>query len=55
MKPITHPIAKFFIYFALTLFLLYSIFPFYWTALQSLKTVRDANSRKPIFFFYTDV
>ncbi len=51
MKPITHPIARFFIYFALTVFLIYSIFPFYWTALQSLKTVRDANSRKPIFFF----
>lgn len=51
MKPITNPIARFFIYVALTLFLLYSIFPFFWTALQSLKTVREANSRTPIFFF----
>ncbi|MCP4397057.1 MAG: carbohydrate ABC transporter permease [bacterium] len=51
MKKITNPIAIFFMYVALTLFLLYSIFPFYWTALQSLKTVRDANARTPIFFF----
>ncbi len=61
MQKIKNPIAKFFIYAFLTLFLLYSVFPFYWTALQSLKTVRDANSRTPIFFFtptfqhYTDL
>lgn len=51
MQRIKHPVARFCIYAALTLFLVYSIFPFYWTALQSLKTVRDANSRKPIYFF----
>ncbi len=51
MKKIKNPIAIFFIYVGLTIFLLYSIFPFYWTALQSLKTVRDANARTPKFFF----
>ncbi len=61
MQRIKHPLARFFIYAGLTLFLVYSIFPFYWTTLQSLKTVREANSRKPLFFFtptfehYTDL
>lgn len=51
MQPIKNPIARFFIYLVLTLFVLYSIIPFFWTALQSLKTVRQANSRTPLFFF----
>ena len=55
MKPITHPVAKFFIYLGLTLFLVYSIFPFYWTALQSLKTVRDAHVTHPHLLLYPDV
>jgi len=51
MRPIKNPIARFFIYLVLTLFVLYSILPFVWTTLQSLKTVRQANSRTPLFFF----
>jgi multiple sugar transport system permease protein len=51
MQPIRSPVARFAIYVFLTVFLVYSIFPFYWTALQSFKTVRDANSRTPIFIF----
>lgn len=51
MQPIKNPIVRFFIYLILTLFALYSIIPFVWTTLQSLKTVRQANSRTPLFFF----
>lgn len=51
MEPIKNPIARFFIYLVLTMFALYSIVPFVWTTLQSLKTVRQANSRTPLFFF----
>ncbi len=51
MQTVTNPIGKFFIYLILTLFAVYSIVPFLWTALQSLKTVRQANSRTPLFIF----
>lgn len=51
MQPIKNPIARFFVYLVLTVFALYSIIPFFWTALQSVKTVRQANSRTPLFFF----
>ena len=51
MQPIKNPIARFFIYLVLLLFVFYSIVPFFWTTLQSLKTVRQANSRSPLFFF----
>ena len=36
---------------ALLLFFVYSIMPFFWTALQSLKTIRQAFARNPLFFF----
>ena len=36
---------------ALALFFVYSIMPFFWTALQSLKTIRQAFARNPLFFF----
>ncbi len=61
MEPVKNPIARFFIYLVLTLFSIYSVIPFVWTALQSLKTVRQANSRTPKFIFeptfenYTDL
>ncbi|MEM6281334.1 MAG: carbohydrate ABC transporter permease [Chloroflexota bacterium] len=51
MGKVKHPVGRFFIYFGLTLFAIYSLFPVYWTALQSFKTFRDANSRTPLFFF----
>ncbi len=51
MQPIKNPIARFFIYLVLLLFVFYSVVPFFWTTLQSLKTVRQANSRSPLFFF----
>lgn len=61
MEPIKNPIARVFIYLILTLFSIYSLVPFFWTALQSFKTVRQANSRTPLFIFeptfenYTDL
>ena len=61
MQPIKHPVARFFIYLILSLFVAYSIIPFLWTMLQSLKTVRQANARTPLIFFtptfknYTDL
>ena len=61
MEPVKNPIARFFIYLVLTLFSIYSLVPFLWTALQSFKTVRQANSRTPLFIFeptfenYTDL
>lgn len=51
MGRVTNPVGRFFIHFGLILFAIYSIFPFYWTTLQSFKTFRDANSRTPLFFF----
>lgn len=39
------------IWTALALFFVYSIMPFFWTALQSLKTIRQAFARNPLFFF----
>jgi ABC-type glycerol-3-phosphate transport system permease component len=51
MGRVTNPVGRFFIHLALTLFAIYSLIPFYWTASQSFKTFRDANSRTPVFFF----
>ena len=51
MQPVKHPVARLLIHLTLILFVLYSIMPFVWTALQSLKTVRQANARTPLFFF----
>jgi len=51
MQRIKNPVGLFFIYLALSLFILYSIAPFLWTTLQSLKTQRQANARTPLFIF----
>jgi len=51
MQPIRNPVAKLGIHFVLIAFSLYSILPLFWTALQSLKNVRQANSRTPLFIF----
>jgi ABC-type glycerol-3-phosphate transport system permease component len=47
MDKIKSPIGRFFIHVALILFAIYSAVPFVWTALQSFKTLKDANSRTP--------
>lgn len=39
------------IHLALILFAVYSLLPFFWTLLQSFKTLPDANSRTPKFIF----
>ncbi len=51
MERINNPIARLFVYLGLTLFAVYSIIPFVWTALQSFKNFKDANSRTPKFIF----
>lgn len=51
MDRVRNPIARFFFYIILVLFAIFSIVPFYWTTLQSFKTLKDANSRTPKFFF----
>ena len=51
MQLIKNPVARFFIYIFLTLFVLLTSIPFLWTTLQSLKNVRQANSRTPLFIF----
>lgn len=43
--------GRIFIHAALILFALYSLIPFYWTLMQSLKTLKDANARTPKFIF----
>lgn len=61
MEKITNPFGRVMIHVALILFAIYSIVPFFWTALQSFKTLKDANSRTPKIFFtptwdnYTDL
>lgn len=51
MQPIRNPLAKLGIHLVLIVFSLYSILPLFWTALQSFKNVRQANSRTPLFIF----
>lgn len=51
MRPIKNRYAQFLIYLGLTLFVAGTAMPFIWTILQSLKTVRDANSAVPLFVF----
>lgn len=61
MEKVTNPISRAAIHLALILFAIYSIVPFFWTTLQSFKTLKDANSRTPLIFFdatwenYTDL
>lgn len=51
MKKIQNPYVLGVIYIILTVYALFSVIPFFWTAIQSLKTPRQANSRTPLFFF----
>lgn len=51
MEKIRNPIARAGIHLALILFAVYSLVPFFWTTLQSFKTLKDANSRTPKIFF----
>lgn len=51
MRPIKNPVARFFIYLGLSLFVLINSLPFVWAVLQSLKTLRQANSRVPLIIF----
>lgn len=51
MEKIKSPLGRALIHLALILFAIYSLLPFYWTLLQSFKTLKDANSRTPKFFF----
>ena len=44
------PVAKLLVYAVLLFFFLFSTVPFAWTALNSIKTPRDANSPEPEFF-----
>ncbi len=51
MEKIKSPIGRAFIHLSLIVFAVYSFIPFLWTALQSFKTLKDANSRTPKLFF----
>ena len=51
MEKIKSPIGRVFIHVVLILFAIYSLVPFFWTTLQSFKTLKDANSRTPKIFF----
>ena len=51
MQPIKNPFARAVIYLVLSLFVIWSFIPLFWTLLQSFKTVLDANSFPPLLFF----
>ncbi len=51
MRTIKHPLSRFFIYLGLMIFVFINSLPFLWTLLQSLKTLRQANSRTPLLIF----
>lgn len=51
MDKVKSPVGRFFIHLFLLFFAIYSIVPFYWTTMQSFKTLKDANARTPKFFF----
>ena len=51
MERVKSPAGRFFIHVGLILFAIYSMVPFFWTLLQSFKTLKDANSRTPKFIF----
>ncbi len=51
MQPIKNRYVKALIYLGLAGFVAFTSIPFIWTILQSLKTVRQANSRTPLFIF----
>jgi multiple sugar transport system permease protein len=51
MEKVKNPTGRLLIHLALIMFSLYSMVPFLWTFLQSIKNLKDANSRVPKFFF----
>jgi len=51
MGKVKSPLGRVLIHVALILFAIYSLVPFYWTTMQSFKTLKDATSRTPKFFF----
>jgi multiple sugar transport system permease protein len=51
MDKVKSPVGRVLIHTTLILFSIYSLVPFLWTALQSFKTVKDANARTPKIFF----
>ena len=51
MDRVQSPLGRLLIHLSLVLFSIYSIVPFFWTTLQSFKTLKDANSRTPKIFF----
>ncbi|MFT5196377.1 MAG: ABC-type glycerol-3-phosphate transport system permease component [Cellvibrionaceae bacterium] len=51
MDKTKNPIARAAIHLFLIVFTIYSILPFYWTLMQSIKKLKDANSRTPKFIF----
>jgi multiple sugar transport system permease protein len=51
MRRVENPIARACIYLVLIVFIIYSITPFAWTALQSLKNVRQAFAKTPLLIF----
>ncbi|MGB1288898.1 MAG: hypothetical protein ACPG7F_20360, partial [Aggregatilineales bacterium] len=50
MGKIKNPFGRIAIHMVLIIFAIYSAFPFVWTALQSIKSFKDANSRTPLFW-----
>ena len=51
MDKVKSPLGRVMIHATLILFAIYSLLPFFWTTLQSFKTVKDAFARTPKFFF----
>lgn len=51
MEKIKSPLGRVLIHTSLILFAIFSAVPFFWTTLQSFKTLKDANSRTPKIFF----
>ena len=47
MERTKNPVVRFLIHVVLIIFVLYSVVPFGWTFLNSLKLPRDANARIP--------
>ncbi len=51
MRYIKKKSSRIWIYLALAVYVVFCALPFYWTTMQSFKTVRQAFARKPLFFF----
>ncbi|MBA3947143.1 MAG: carbohydrate ABC transporter permease [Herpetosiphonaceae bacterium] len=51
MLPVKNPFGRFVIYLTLTIYVSITSLPFLWTVLQSLKNLRQANARPPLFIF----